>query len=104
MKTARRGEYHFTICALLLLSLTACGGGGGGDSGGESGMAACSSKAGLWVGNGCCYRFDPFPVVGMTDEKGVSRFILLSRHYVGKIGGHQTAYSHPCFLSLAPSR
>jgi hypothetical protein len=93
MKTARRREYHFMICALLQLSLTACGGGGGGGSGDGSGMASGSSKAGLWVGNGCCYRFDPFPVVGMTDEKGTSRFILLSRHYVGTIGGHQTAYS-----------
>jgi hypothetical protein len=56
--------------------------------------------AGLSIGNSCCDRFDPFPVIGITTDSGDYRFLVLGTHYVGKVGEAQTAYA-TCSSCLA---
>lgn len=78
------------ICLIVagIASLAACSGGGSGGSGG----APQPTLAGLWNGSGCCINVDPFPVIGITADSGDSRFLLLGRHYVGRVGAAHSAY------------
>ncbi len=72
-----------------------CSGGGYGSSESKSATLTVNlaAVAGLWSGNGCCFRSDPFPVTGITNDSGDYRFLLLGTHYVGKKGATQTAYA-----------
>lgn len=92
MRAARKG-----VCLIVAMPLLACGGGGGGGGsvggGGGSGGGPAPTDFGLWTGTGCCVRLDPFPVAGITSDSGDYRFLVLGRHYVGKLGAGQTTYA-----------
>jgi hypothetical protein len=72
-----------------------CGGGGYDSSESKSATLTVNPTmvAGLWIGNGCCVKLDPFPVTGITNDSGEYRFLLLGTHYVGKAGAAQAAYA-----------
>ena len=72
-----------------------CSGGAYGSSASKSATLTVNPAmvAGLWSGNGCCIKSDPFPVTGITSDSGDDRFLLLGTHYVGKMGATQTAYA-----------
>ena len=72
-----------------------CSGGGYGESESRSATLTVNPAgvAGVSVGNICCNKLEPFPVVGITTDTGDYRFLLLGTHYVGKVGAAQTAYA-----------
>lgn len=72
-----------------------CSGGGYRESQSESATLTVNpvGVAGVSIGNGCCNRLVPFPVIGITTDSGDDRFLLLDTHYVGKVGAAQTAYA-----------
>ena len=59
-----------------------------------------AALAGLWIGDACCVKSDSFPVIGLTNDSGDYRFLVLGAHYVGKAGSAPAAYA-TCSSCLA---
>ena len=93
---AQTGTFTYTLV---------CSGGGYGASESMSATLTVNpvTMVGLSIGNGCCDKLDPFPVIGITTDAGDDRFLLLGTHYVGKVGAPQIAYE-TCSSCLAGRR